>query len=256
MKRDAIIVAILWAALTVVGGWLALSVNLLPVQGAEESAVIDEAFYLLLLLAVPVAALVLAMLIYSVVRFRSNDDSEEGPPLRNNRPIAWVWFLASTALAIFIVFNPGVKGIRELTANPNADLVVKIEGSQWHWKVSYPQYDLTYDQALQMALPVDTRVKFEITSRDVLHSVWIPAVRLKMDAVPGKVTEMIFTPTQVGDYESDPTWRVQCAELCGTGHARMQMAVRVLEPQEFEEWIAEAKEQVGMSEMAGMSNME
>lgn len=241
MKRHGVIVALIWAILTVIGEVLAFSVNLLPTQGAEEAVIIDEAFHLLLVLAVPVAALVLAMLFYSVFVFRSDDEGSEGPPLRDNRSLTWIWVLASTALAIAIVINPGIKGIRELEANRNADLVVQIEGSQWHWKVTYPQYDLTYDQALQIALPVDTRVRFEISSRDVLHSVWVPAFRLKMDAVPGKVNTMYITPTQVGDYETDPTYRVQCAELCGTGHALMKMEVRVLEPAEFEEWLSAAR---------------
>lgn len=244
MKRHGIIVALLWLIFTIAGEAIVLSVNLLPIQGAEEAAIIDDAFNLLMMLAVPVAALVLAMLIYSVLRFRRAEEDEEGPPLRNNKPVAWIWVLGSTVLAIAIVFNPGIKGIRELEANRTSDLVVQIEGSQWHWKVSYPQYGVTYDQALQMALPADTRVKFEITSRDVLHSVWVPAFRLKMDAVPGKTNTMYLTPTQVGDYETDPTYRVQCAELCGTGHALMRMQVRVLEPDEFEAWLDAARSEV------------
>lgn len=242
MNRDSVRVAVVWLVLTVIGEALAMTVRILPIEAAEEAAIIDEAFNLLMILAVPVAALVLALLFYSVLRFRARGDAtEDGPPIRTNRPIALIWVGASTALAIAIVFNPGIKGIRELAANPNADMVVQIEGSQWHWKVSYPDYGVTYDQAAQIALPVDTRVKFEITSRDVLHSVWIPAMRMKMDAVPGKTTVMYLTPTQVGSFEDDPTMRVQCAELCGTGHPLMRMGVRVLEPDEFQEWIDEAK---------------
>jgi cytochrome c oxidase subunit 2 len=248
MNRHGVYTALLWVVLTAIGEWWAVTVNLLPIEAAEEAAIIDEAFNLLMILAVPVAALVLALLFYSVIRFRSSGETtEDGPPIRSNRPIVLIWVLVSTALAVAIVFNPGIKGIRELAANPNADMVVQIEGSQWHWKVTYPDYGLTYDQAMQIALPVDTRVKFEISSRDVVHSVWIPAMRMKMDAVPGKTTVMYVTPTQVGSFEDDPTLRVQCAELCGTGHPLMRMGVRVLEPDEFQEWIDEAK----MMGMAG-----
>ena len=247
MNRDSVRVALIWLAFAVIGEALVLFTRILPIQAAEEAVIIDDAFNLLMILAVPVAAMVLAFLFYSVWRFRaSGDPTEDGAPIRSNGPIVLIWVVASTVLAIVLVFNPGIKGIRELAANPNADMVIQIEGSQWHWKVTYPDYDLTYDQAIQIALPVDTRVKFELTSRDVLHSVWIPAMRMKMDAVPGKVTELYVTPTQVGSFEDDPTLRVQCAELCGTGHPLMRMGVRVLEPDEFQEWIAEAK-MVGMA---------
>lgn len=261
MKRDFLIVALLWAVLTAVGEWLALAVRWLPTEGAEEAAIIDEAFRLLTILAVPVAALVLAVLIYSLVRFRAPDDgAAEGPPVRGHPTVAGVWILASLALAVFIVFNPGIKGIRELEADRSGDLVIQIEGVQWHWNVAYPQYGLRYEKALQIAMPVDTRVKFEITSADVIHSVWIPAFRVKMDAVPGKVNTLYVTPTQVGAFEADPNFRVQCAELCGTGHPLMRMAVRVLEPEAFQVWLEDAKIQAqmagGMSGMEGMQGME
>jgi cytochrome c oxidase subunit 2 len=83
-------------------------------------------------------------------------------------------------------------------------------------------------------------VKFEITGTDVLHSFWVPAFRMKIDAVPGKVTTLYVTPTVVGAFDDDPNMRVQCAEICGTGHARMRTQVVVVEPDEFEEWLAES----------------
>ncbi len=258
MRRDIVVVTLLWALFTLVGEGIAFTVDFLPVQGAEEAAIIDEAFRLLLVLSIPVAALVLAFLLYSLFRFRASDgELQDGPPVRNHPAVARLWVLGSLVLAVYIVFNPGLKGIRELEANRTADLVIQIEGVQWHWNVRYPQYDLSYEWALQIAMPVDTRVKFEITSQDVIHSVWIPAFRTKMDAVPGKVTTLYVTPTQVGTYEADPNFRVQCAELCGTGHPLMRMTVRVLEPEAFQEWLEAAKVQAAMAGggMSGMSGM-
>lgn len=242
MKRDWINILVLWVLLTAVGEYWAFTANFFPTAAAEEALFIDDAFRTLTKLAVPVASTVLAFLLYSAIRFRVADDhTRDGSPLKTSRPLTWGWFIATTGLAIFVVFNPGLKGIRELAANPNADMVIQLEGVQWHWNVNYPDFDLNYERALQIAVPVDTRVKFEITSADVIHSVWIPAFRLKMDAVPGRTTEMYLTPTEIGDYETDPLYRVQCAELCGTGHARMKLDVRVLDEHEFEAWLAEAR---------------
>lgn len=247
MKKHLIYAAILWVALTAVGIIWALNTGLFfPMAAAEEADLIDEAFRLLLILSVPVAALVLAMLGYSVIRFRTAEEiDEDGPPIRTHRPIAIGWFVITTFLVIFVVFNPGLKGLEELEGSSHEDLVIQIEGEQWHWNVTYPEYELSYERALQIALPVDTPVKFEITSVDVIHSFWVPAFRMKMDALPHQTTTLTVTPTETGSFESDPNMRVQCAELCGTGHPNMRMALRVLEPDEFDQWIQEAREMTG-----------
>lgn len=242
MTRHGVYAFLLWLGLTAVGLWWAFTANLFPMAAAEEANIIDSAFRLLLILGMPIMTLVLAVLFYSVIRFRTRGEgTEDGPPIRTNRLITWGWLAITSALAIYVIINPGLTGLAELSANPSEDLVVQVEGQQWHWKVTYPQYNLSYDRALQMALPVNTRIKFEITSTDVIHSFWIPAFRMKMDAVPGKTTVMYVTPTETGAFEDDPNMRAQCAELCGTGHPNMSMNVLVLEPAQFEQWLAEAQ---------------
>jgi cytochrome c oxidase subunit 2 len=253
MKKDLIIAVTLWFLFSAVGIAWAINANMFPIAAAEEAVFLDDAFRLLVILAMPVFMGVVTFLGYSIIRYRSKGEPDsDGPPVRSNKPLAVSWLIITTALAIFLIFNPGIKGLEELSANPNADLIIRVTGEQWHWDVSYPQYDLSYQRATQIALPVDTRVKFELASKDVIHSLWIPAFRLKMDAVPGLDTEFYVTPTDIGDTATDSNIRVQCAELCGTGHARMQMDVRIMEPEEFEAWIAEAKEMTMGGDMDGM----
>jgi cytochrome c oxidase subunit 2 len=242
MKKHGVYAFVLWLVLTAIGLWWAFTANLMPMAAATEAETIDNAFRLLLILGMPVATLVLALLFYSFIRFRATDEStEDGPPVRTNKVITWSWFVVTSVLAVYAIINPGLKGLRELSANRSEDMVVRVEAQQWHWKVTYPERGITYDRALQIALPVDTRVKFELTSIDVIHSFWIPAFRMKMDAVPGKISAMYVTPTETGTFEEDPNLRVQCAELCGTGHPLMKMEVVVLEPAQFEEWLTEAE---------------
>ncbi|MBZ0294882.1 MAG: cytochrome c oxidase subunit II [Anaerolineae bacterium] len=255
MRRDLIYVAILWLVLTAIGEAWALNTNFMPAMAAEEAEIVDEAFRTLMIMGVPVAALVLAVLGYSFLRFRVRGEPyTDGPSVRNYQPLAVGWFVVTTALAVLVVFNPGLEGLNKLNADANADLVIQVEGEQWHWNVTYPQHDLSYARALQIALPVDTRVRFELTSKDVIHSFWIPAFRMKMDALPGRTTILYVTPTELGTFEDDPNLRVQCAELCGTGHAWMRMSVRIMEPAEFERWLDEAREVTsgGAMDMAGM----
>jgi len=256
MNRHVRNVLLIWVALSAASiVWLA-NADIFPPSAGEQAAVIDDAFRLLSILAAPVAALVLTVLGYSLFRFRADGDGE-GPALYGNRALSWSWLLISTALVIYVVFNPGLKGLNELEAmEVDGPLVIEVEGEQWHWNVTYPQHDLSYERALQIALPVEQTVRFEITSADVIHSLWIPAFRMKMDALPGRVTTLTVTPDDLGRTAANPHLRVQCAELCGTGHPRMQMDVLILEAEAFSTWVEEAKTLVGGGDMEMEMDME
>lgn len=78
-------------------------------------------------------------------------------------------------------------------------------------------------------------------SHDVIRSLWIPAFRVKIDAVPGMTTTVKATPDLLGDFGQDVNFRIQCAEICGVGHSIMQIPVRVVERSEFDEWISEQR---------------
>lgn len=240
MKRDFFFAGLLWIVLTAVGMILISRTDLFPFSAAHEADIIDDAFRFLTLLGIPVFTFVLAGLIYSVIRFRqSGETPEDGPPVRTNGPVTWTWLGVTSALAVFIIFNPGLKGIRELTANQEADLIVQVEMRKWNWAFSYPQYGITLVDAQELVLPVDRRIRFEVTSTDVIHSFWIPAFRMKVDAVPGQTNILYATPTEAGSFKDDINLRVQCAELCGTGHSRMRAGLRILESAEFEAWVVE-----------------
>jgi plastocyanin len=133
---------------------------------------------------------------------------------------------------------PGLTSLGDVVNNPaNAELTVKIEGVQWTWLVSYP--DQKVERATQVVLPVDREIRFEINSLDVLHSFWIPAFAMKIDAVPGKTTVVSLKPEQIGSYETDDLLRLQCAELCGLSHSKMVIPVSVVSQDDFEKWVAE-----------------
>lgn len=240
MKRDIIYGGLIWITLTAIGLFFVFQIDLFPIAAAQEAHTIDDAFRFLLLLGIPVFTFVIAGLLYSIFQYRQKgDEPQDGPPIRTNRAVTWTWLAITSALAIFIIFNPGLKGIRELTANQEADLVVRVETRKWNWTFSYPQYGVTLVDAQELVLPVDQHIRFEVTSTDIIHSFWIPAFRMKVDAVPGQTNILYATPTETGSFKDDINLRVQCAELCGTGHARMRAGMRILEGREFEAWILE-----------------
>ncbi|MBI1794174.1 MAG: cytochrome c oxidase subunit II [Chloroflexi bacterium] len=240
MKRHLLYAGLLWIILTAIGEYAAFNAKFFTAGAAAEAVIVDDAFRLLMLLGTPVFTFVLAGLVYSVLAFRARSESiEDGPPIRSSRTVTWLWLVITSGLAIFIFFNPGVKGLNELNANPNADLVVQVQARKWAWKLTYPEYNVTIEDASELVLPVNRRVKFEITSADVIHAFWVPAFRMKIDAMPGQTNVLYITPNQLSaSSQNDFNLRVQCAELCGTGHARMRAQVRVVEQSEFEAWLA------------------
>ena len=110
-----------------------------------------------------------------------------------------------------------------------------MQGQQFAWTFTYPSYGELKTGIL--ALPVGRQVEFRISAveHDVIHSLYIPAFRLKQDAVPGVPQKMIATPDRLG------TYMVTCAELCGIGHSQMRTVLHVLKPADFAAWIAQQK---------------
>jgi len=240
LNRHALIAVVLWILISAAGFIAVFAYDPFPVAAAEQATLIDDAFTLLTLLAVPVFAMVVAFLLYSAFSFRRRvGDRADGPPIRGNNKITVAWLAASPALTIPVIIHPGITGINELRQHDGkpVDLVVQVEGSRFAWSLIYPEQKIKARK--ELVLPIDAVTRFKISSRDVIHSFWIPAFRIKIDAVPGLETTIVATPDKLGTYDDNINFRVQCAEVCGLGHAKMSIPVRVVEQEEFDEWIAQ-----------------
>ncbi len=239
MKKHALLAFLLWAVLTAAGEAVAITWDYFPLGAAEEAEIVDDAFNALVVMSVPVIAFVLAVMIYSILRFRQRAEQlEDGPPIHSNKAIVTGWFTITSALAILLIIYPGTLGLLELRDHSDAEeqLLVQVQSSRWVWIITYPEQGVT---TTEMVLPVGREVRFEVTATDILHSFWVPAFRMKIDAVPGQKTYVYATPTRTGTFDDDPGYRLQCAELCGLGHSAMRASVRVVEPEEFEAWVVE-----------------
>jgi cytochrome c oxidase subunit II len=239
MNRQLIPALVLWLVLTVVGEVLAATVDFYIVPMSNKGEEIDASFRFLVYMAIPVFTLVVAVLATSVaMRSSVKFPDEDGPPLQGHGPFPMVWVGVTSCLALIIMVYPGLYGIpRVVHQTNNPDVLVKVDGVQWTWLVSYPNENI--DGVREIVLPVDSTVRFDITSRDVLHSFWIPAFLLKIDAVPGLTTKLSLKTTKEGSYATDPYLRVQCAQLCGLSHSRMRMPVRVVSKAEYDAWVQE-----------------
>ena len=211
-----------------------------PTRGAEEADTVDEAFQILTCMAAPVFSLVVAILLYGPIRFRAGGPpAGDGPGWLGHGAMPWAWLSITTALTVTVMIFPGLTGLSELRGDKDAEIEINATAFQFGWELEYAGEAIDPANIDELVLPVDKRVHFSITSRDVLHSFWVPAFRTTIDAVPGVITQMYVTPNRLGDPTIDSVFRVQCAELCGAGHAEMRIGVRVVEEQEFRAWLAE-----------------
>ena len=228
MKHIAIasLLVVIATALVIVG---LNAVNLVPPLASEEGALVDQMFRLQIYIISFIFSLILVFILYSVVVFRRKpDDTEEGTPVKGNIPLEIAW----TVIPLVVVMGMGVLGARhlgEITAPHPEELIIEVTGFQFGWRFDYPEHGIS---SSQLYLPLGRQVLLRLTSTDVIHSFWVPEFRVKQDAVPGRWTELRVTPTETGDF------RVRCAELCGYAHTTMLAPVVVLEPEDYEEWLA------------------
>ena len=222
------ILVILVAVLTYVG---LDSVGLLPVEASAQAVPIDWLWDLQVKFISFLFALIVVPMIYSLVVFRRRKgDTTDAQHIEGNTRLEIAW----TVVPLIIVLGMAYIGAQNLAETRRADpdaMVVKVTGFQWGWKFDYPEYGISSNE---LYLPVNKQVLLEMTSRDVIHSFWVPEFRVKQDVVPGRTTELRITPTLVGD-----TYKVRCAELCGTSHAFMLAPVVVTEEAGFASWVSD-----------------
>ena len=228
---------------SLIGIAIALAIDWFPVNAAKSTKEIDTLWDVLLIVSVPVFVLVMTVAIYSVIRFRARPgDRGDGAPIHGNTRLEVVWvlipFLIVSTLAVYawvVLDNVEAK-------KPN-ELHVRVISQQFAWHFQYPQYgNFTADT---LYLPNDRPVKFDIVTRDVLHSFWVPSFRLKQDAVPGMTTHIRLTPSRLGRYD------VVCAELCGLGHSTMRQFATVVDTPAFNTWVTKQKSSSGGAGSAG-----
>lgn len=251
--RHFITAAFLWVALTAVGELLVVA-DLYPTVGSHEAQESDDIFRFLLILGIPVFAFVVAVVVYAALAFRVRgaEPTEDGPVMHGQGWFPRAWLAITGGLAIFVMIYPGLTGLAELQdvsdgygwGDQDAELRIQATGFMWSWVFEYPDgTQVNVVEGRELVLPVHTKIRFDVQSLDVIHSLWIPAFRMKIDAIPGRQTFLTVEPTELGAYESDQAYRVQCAELCGLDHSAMVFPLRVVSEEEFETWLANLSEE-------------
>jgi cytochrome c oxidase subunit 2 len=227
MTGLGIVIAILVTLVAVLIPWL-------PTSASEEMDRIEFVYWFTTVISIAVFALVMAVLLYSAMAFRSPpEDESDGPPIHGNTGLEVAWTVVPAILVIAIGVLSAFVLSRNGDAGPNT-LNVKVFAQQFAWRFVYP--DDGGVKTGELVLPVNRSAKFELESADVIHSFWIPDMGQKQDVVPGIKTSIIVTPTRKGVFS------LVCAELCGVGHATMRAAVRVVSQEEFAAWVKKRSE--------------
>ena len=184
-----------------------------------------------------VLVIVFAVVIFCVVKFR--DRGQEMPEQSHGRPALEIGLTILPAVILLGVAIPTVSTVFKLAKTSDTECVINVTGQQWWWEYDYPVQDGCVEGGIsepiitsgQLVIPTGTNVLLRLSSRDVIHSYWIPRLNGKKDAVPGRVHTLRMEADQPGIYSG------QCTEFCGLSHARMRMEAVGLYPADFRTWV-------------------
>jgi cytochrome c oxidase subunit II len=216
-----------------------MTLPLTPPPLTEQADDIDRVWDVFLFIALGVGALVVVLVAIVVIRFRRRDNALPGQ-LRENIPLE-VGYTAVPLVIVGGLFALTVFSVQAVDkVDDDADLVVEVIGFQWQWEFDYPEAGVqvigTEHVVPELVLPAGSSVRFDMTSLDVIHSFWIPGFRFKRDVFPRQTTSFqVDVDENTGFFENTGV----CAEFCGLDHHKMRFSVRIVTPQEFEQWLVD-----------------
>jgi cytochrome c oxidase subunit 2 len=201
-----------------------------PIAASAQSASIDQLWQWEMIVISFLFALIVVPMIYSLIVFRQKKgEMKDGEHMEGNTTLEITWTVVPLFIVVIFAYLGGWSLGEVNRVDPQA-LVINVKGQQFTWTFEYPEYGIISNE---LHLPVNRQVVLKMTSADVIHSFWVPEFRLKKDVVPGRVNDYRITPTLIGSY------KVRCAELCGTSHAYMENPVIVESQAEYDAWILE-----------------
>ncbi len=259
--KNKILLGLLSSALMLVSAHASAAWTLnMPVGVTDISRETYDLHMLITIICAFIAVVVYGVLIWSLVKYRKSKGAKSAS-FHENTTIEIVWTIIPIVILISMAI-PSTGVLRQIYDASESELDVMITGYQWRWQYSYlddegeevsyfsnlstpndqiagldeknENYLLEVDEPL--VIPVNTKVRFLLTSADVIHSWWVPQFAVKKDAIPGFVNESWVIAEETG------TFRGQCTELCGQAHGFMPVVVEVVEQAEFDAWYAERQQ--------------
>ena len=206
--------------------------SFMPPQGTKIAAQYDSLYSFIVWASVISCVILIGGMIYFALKYKRKTDNDKTAYITHNHMLEFLW--SFIPLVIFlVVFGWGWYVYHQMRQMPDNALEVHVFGKQWAWDFQYKSGKVS---ANEFVVPVNTPVKLIMTSSDVLHSFYIPSMRIKQDAVPGRYTTLWFNAEKLGNYQ------VFCTEFCGAAHSMMLAKMKVVSQEEYEAWLQESDE--------------
>jgi cytochrome c oxidase subunit 2 len=211
-----------------------------PDPAGDQGATVKELYDVFFYVAAVVFAVVAGLIGWSIVRFRGKPgDPAEPPQTRHNLALEITWFAIPTVIVVvlFVLSAGALQDVNE--EHPDPVVTVRVDAFQWGWRFVYEGEAVAIEglpqQPAEIVLPVDQPLRFDLRSRDVVHSFYVPRFLVKRDTIPGEENRIDYVIRDEGTYDG------ACAEFCGVLHERMLFTIEAVPLEDFEEWLSEQR---------------
>ncbi len=208
---------------------------LMPEQASTFAWELDALFFTLLALTLVFTILVGILIAFFAVRYRRGNRVDRSKPAHHSTILELSWSIGPMFLALGVFIWAAKLFATMFGPPPPGAMEIYVVGKQWMWHL---QHSNGIRENNEMHVPLGKAVKLTMISQDVIHDFSVPAFRIKRDVIPGVYTSLWFTPTQTGRFH------LFCAQYCGTNHSEMDGYVYVMEPTEFQKWLASGGQRV------------
>lgn len=206
--------------------------SFMPTQATDIAQQVDSLYSFLLWTSGIACAMIIGGMAYFAIKYKRKTNNDKTAYISHNTLAEFLW--SFIPLVIFLaVFGWGWHIFHQMRNFPENALEIHVNGKQWAWDFTYKSGKKSGNE---FYVPVNTPVKLIMTSEDVIHSFYIPSMRIKTDVVPGRYTAQWFNAEKLGDYH------VFCTEYCGAAHSAMAATLHVVSQEDYEKWLQENEE--------------
>ncbi|MBA3639160.1 MAG: cytochrome c oxidase subunit II [Acidobacteria bacterium] len=200
---------------------------LFPQQASAQAGQVDAIYFFMVAVTAFFSILIAGLVVFFAIKYRRRHRDEVGYAIHGSLALELLWTVIPFVI-VMVMFAWGAKVFFELYRPPVGAMEIYVVGKQWMWKVQHMDGQREINE---LHIPVGRPVKLIMGSEDVLHSYFIPDFRVKADVIPGRYNVLWFTATKPG------TYKLFCAEYCGTKHSGMVGNIIAMEPEAFQAWL-------------------
>ena len=199
---------------------------MLPAEGSEFAGKVDDLYMFLVWMSLFFFVLVAVLAVYSVIKFRHKAGNVT-PHISHNTALELTWTTIPLLICVGVFFW-GFRGFLEASVPPSDAMEIQVTAQKWSWEFEYPDGMRSLNE---LHIPLNKPVKFIMSSTDVIHSFFVPTMRVKHDVLPNRYVQLWFLPKIAGKHH------VACAEYCGKGHSDMAATIYVDDDAAYQKWL-------------------